>query len=110
MAVSVPAYLMDASIVEERALPSPQWGIYDEGRSSPAPPPDTGPRRFAAPACTVLDGKGVIRFEQVRAKSLDEAVDTLLKGLRPSFGGRRFPGDPARTDPEGRSAPIARWA
>src|SRR5262245_44878737 len=62
MAVSVPAYLMHASIVEERVLPSPQWGICDEGRYSPAPLPGTGPRRFAAPACYVLDGQGVIRF------------------------------------------------
>ena len=33
------------------------------------------------PTIYVLDHKGVIRYREVRGKSMDEAVDTLLKEL-----------------------------
>ena len=34
------------------------------------------------PTIYVLDHKGVIRYREVRGKSMDEAVDTLLKEIK----------------------------
>src|SRR5262245_54931459 len=39
------------------------------------------------PTIYVLDHKGVIRYKNVREKQMDEAVDTLLKGLE-KWGGK----------------------
>jgi hypothetical protein len=33
------------------------------------------------PTIYVLDGKGVIRYKDVRGKEMDEAIDTLLKEM-----------------------------
>jgi thiol-disulfide isomerase/thioredoxin len=67
------------AVMEEKGMTWPSW--WDGGKVG-------GPiasrwNVTAWPTIYVLDGKGVIRFKQVRENSLDEAVDTLLEEMRP---------------------------
>lgn len=54
------------------------WRSFHDGRQGPI---GEKWRVQAIPAIYVLDGKGVIRYKDVREKKLDEAVDALLKEM-----------------------------